>query len=74
MARNDNPNQMPKGFRIFFGIFMALLYIAVGLLLIFPVFPRLLGSEAVSAAVGGVLCAYGVYRGWRLYKGSNNVF
>ena len=68
---NNNPNDnMPKGFRMVFGIFMILVYLAVGLLFIFNVFD--IWNWAVSASVGGVLCAYGLWRGWRMYKGSNN--
>lgn len=65
---NDN-NNLPKGGRIIFGIFMILVYVAVGLLFIFDVFN--IDNVAVSASVGGVLCAYGVWRGYRLWKGTN---
>ena len=66
---NDNMNNLPKGGRLIFGIFMILVYVAVGLLFIFDVFN--IDNTAVSASVGGVLCAYGVWRGYRLWKGSN---
>lgn len=66
---NDNMNNLPKGGRLIFGIFMILVYVAVGLLFIFDVFN--IDNVAVSASVGGVLCAYGVWRGYRLWKGSN---
>ncbi|MCH5241333.1 MAG: hypothetical protein J1F67_02760 [Muribaculaceae bacterium] len=66
---NDNMNNLPKGGRLIFGIFMILVYLAVGLLFIFDVFN--IDNIAVSASVGGVLCAYGVWRGYRLWKGSN---
>ena len=66
---NDNMNNLPKGGRLIFGIFMILVYVAVGLLFIFDVFN--IDNIAVSASVGGVLCAYGVWRGYRLWKGSN---
>ena len=66
---NDNNNGMPKGGRIIFGIFMILVYLAVGLLFIFDVFN--IDNIAVSASVGGVLCAYGVWRAYRLWKGMN---
>lgn len=52
-----------------FAIFMIIVYLAVGLLFIFDVFN--IDNVAVSASVGGVLCAYGVWRGYRLYKGMN---
>lgn len=62
-------NNLPKGGRLIFGIFMILVYLAVGLLFIFDVFN--IDNIAVSASVGGVLCAYGVWRGYRLWRGSN---
>ncbi|MCH5224002.1 MAG: hypothetical protein J1E82_08160 [Muribaculaceae bacterium] len=69
MERNDNMNNLPKGGRMVFAIFMIIVYLAVGLLFIFDVFN--IDNVAVSASVGGVLCAYGVFRGYRLYKGMN---
>ena len=66
---NDNMNNLPKGGRLIFGIFMILVYLAVGLLFIFDVFN--IDNIAISASVGGVLCAYGVWRGYRLWRGSN---
>ncbi len=58
---------MPKGGRLVFGIFMVIVYVAVGLLFIFDVFN--IDNTAISSTVGGILCAYGVWRGYRLYKG-----
>ena len=66
---NDNMNNLPKGGRLIFGIFMILVYLAVGLLFIFDVFN--IDNIAISASVGGVLCLYGVWRGYRLWRGSN---
>lgn len=68
MNGNDS-NNMPKGGRLAFGIFMVLVYVAVGMLFIFDIFQ--IDNVAVSATVGGLLCAYGVWRGIRLYKGWN---
>lgn len=64
----DN-NNMPRGARLIFGIFMVLVYLAVGLLFIFDVFN--IDNTAISATLGGVLVAYGIWRGYRLYIGSN---
>lgn len=69
MSNFDNDNNTPKGARLVFGIFMVLVYLAVGLLFIFDIFN--IDNTAVSATVGGILCAYGVWRGYRLYKGMN---
>lgn len=65
---NGNEN-MPKSGRLIFGIFMVIVYVAVGLLFIFDVFN--IDNVAVSAVVGGILCAYGLWRGYRLYRGWN---
>lgn len=65
----NNGTGMPQGARFIFGIFMILFYIAVGLLFIFNVFQ--IDNTAISATVGGILCAYGVWRGVRLFIGSN---
>jgi hypothetical protein len=67
--RGTEKPQMPKGARVGFGIFMILIYLGVGLLFIFNVFD--IWNHTVSAIVGGLLCAYGVWRGYRLYKGYN---
>lgn len=70
MAKNyDNDNPVPKGMRLWFGIFMILIYLGVGLLFIFNCFS--IDNRAISCVVGGILCAYGVWRGYRLYKGIN---
>lgn len=69
MDSNNNYGNMPKGGRLIFGIFMVLVYVAVGMLFIFDVFN--IDNTAISATVGGILCAYGVWRGYRLYKGMN---
>lgn len=65
----NNDSGVPKGARFIFGIFMVLFYIAVGLLFIF--FDFFIANKAISATVGGVLCAYGLFRGYRMYKGYN---
>lgn len=69
MERDNNMNNIPKGGRLVFAIFMIIVYLAVGLLFIFNVFR--IDNVAISATVGGILCAYGVWRGFRLYKGMN---
>ncbi|ROT07312.1 hypothetical protein EEL33_07105 [Muribaculaceae bacterium Isolate-037 (Harlan)] len=58
---------MPKGGRLVFGIFMVIVYVAVGLLFIFDVFN--IDNNVISFIVGIVLCVYGVWRGYRLYRG-----
>lgn len=65
----NNFGQAPKGARIVFGILMILVYLGVGLLFIFNVFN--IDSRALSCVIGGILCAYGVWRAVRLYNGWN---
>lgn len=67
MSTNNNYDNMPKGGRLVFGIFMVIVYVAVGLLFIFDIFN--IDNTAISATVGGILCVYGVWRGYRLYRG-----
>ncbi|MDE6576641.1 MAG: hypothetical protein K2J82_08445 [Muribaculaceae bacterium] len=69
MDKNNGIDNMPKGGRLVFGIFMVIVYLAVGLLFIFDVFN--IDNVAVSAVVGGLLVVYGFWRGYRLYKGMN---
>lgn len=60
---------MPKGGRLIFGIFMVIVYIAVGMLFILNKFN--IDNTTISVTVGCILCVYGVWRGYRLYKGMN---
>ena len=60
-------NNQPKGMRLVFGIFMVIVYVAVGILFITDVFN--IDNDAISITVGSILCVYGVWRGYRLYKG-----
>ncbi|MBO4966389.1 MAG: hypothetical protein J6C81_09080 [Muribaculaceae bacterium] len=55
--------------RIIFGIFMVLIYLAVGVLFITNVFN--IDNTGISIAVGVILIIYGIWRGFRLYKGMN---
>lgn len=55
--------------RIIFGIVMVLIYVAVGILFITNVFN--IDNSGISIAVGVILIIYGIWRGFRLYKGMN---
>lgn len=61
-------NNQPKGMRLVFGIFMVLVYVAVGVLFLCNVFDII--NYGVSIAIGVLLCLYGVFRGYRLYRGN----
>lgn len=69
MNPDERTPQPGRGGRIAFGIFMVLVYLAVGLLFIFDVFN--LNNNVVNYVVGGLLIVYGIWRGFRLYKGWN---
>lgn len=66
-SNSDNP--VPQKARLVFGIIMVLIYLGVGLLFILQVFS--IWNTAVSVIVGALLCVYGVWRGYRLFVGSN---
>lgn len=65
----ENGPKMPTGARLVFGVLMIFIYLGVGLLFIFNVFS--IDSQALSCVIGGLLMAYGVFRAYRLFKGYN---
>lgn len=69
MNGNENNGQTPKGARLAFGILMIFIYVGVGLLFIFDVFN--IDNNAISYTIGGILFVYGIWRAYRLYKGIN---
>lgn len=66
---NQSDPRLPKGARIGIGVIMVIIYLAVGLLFILNIFD--IWNRAVSCSVGGLLILYGIWRGYRLYKGMN---
>lgn len=68
-GQGNNYPGAPKAARLWFGIFMILVYLGVGLLFIFKVFDII--DDTVSYIIGGLLIVYGIFRGYRLYVGSN---
>ena len=70
MNGRDNENRKtPKGAALAFGILMILVYLGMGLLFILNVFDVI--NPVVSYIIGGLLILYGIFRGYRLYKGIN---
>lgn len=67
MADYNNRPQAPKGARLAFGIIMVIVYVAVGFLFIFNVFDII--NQTVGYIIGAILILYGIFRGYRLYKG-----
>lgn len=55
--------------RLIYGIFMVIVYIGVGILFFVDFFH--IDNNTISYTVGGLLCAYGLFRAYRLYIGSN---
>lgn len=64
---DDQRNNTPKGMRLAFGIFMVIIYVGIGLLFILGVLP-FFNNYALACVLGGLLCAYGVFRAVRLYQ------
>lgn len=69
MANSMNDPKTPKDARIVFGIFMVLIYLVIGTLFILNIFN--IDNQTISIIVGALLVVYGVWRGYRLYIGSN---
>lgn len=68
-GHEENKPMAPKGARLGFGIFMVIIYVGIGLLFICNLFD--IWNHTLSIIIGAILCAYGVWRGYRLYIGSN---
>ncbi|MBD5189641.1 MAG: hypothetical protein HDS95_05115 [Bacteroidales bacterium] len=68
-GNGSNRPEAPKGARLAFGIIMIIVYLGMGLLFIFNVFDII--NPVVSYVIGGLLIAYGIFRGYRLFVGSN---
>ncbi|MBD5180450.1 MAG: hypothetical protein HDT01_04040 [Bacteroidales bacterium] len=65
-------SKMPKGALLILGIFMVLVYVGMGVLFFCDFFGW--GEMAqpwptLNYIAGVLLVIYGIYRGWRLYKG-----
>ncbi len=68
-GNGTNRPEAPKGARLAFGILMIIIYVGMGFLFIFNVFDII--NPVISYVIGGLLIAYGIWRGYRLYVGSN---
>lgn len=65
--RKDINSSTPKGFRLGFGIFMVLFYVAIGIVFILNLFKS--NFEGLFIALGIILIIYGFWRGFRLIRG-----
>lgn len=61
----------PKGLRLWFAIFMVLIYLGMGVFIAMDKVDVFGTNTTVKYIVGCVLVVYGIYRGYRLMKGSN---
>lgn len=66
--RNHDP-KTPAPMRLWFGIFMVIFYVGIGILLILVNQTFTIFTPVISIIVGALLCIYGVWRGYRLWKG-----
>lgn len=66
---NQAQSNMPKGAKLYFGIFMVIIYAAVGVLCILDIFN--FGNPPISLALGIILILYAIWRAIRLFKGWN---
>ncbi len=72
-TRDNNSNNMPMSFRIFFGVFMALFFIVIGIVLLtnWPIAMIYDPSGYWLRLVGGPsFILYGMFRGYRMIKGN----
>ena len=65
---SNNRPATPRGARLAFGILMVFIYVGVGLLFILQILP-FFNSAVLGYILGGLLCAYGVFRAYLLYRG-----
>lgn len=74
MDNQNNPRQREsesKGtapMRIWFGIFMVIFYVGIGILLIIANNTFQIYKPVITIIVGVILCIYGLWRGYRLWK------
>ena len=67
---NDRPSAQPhKLIRAIFGAFMIILYVGMGILLLINAFNWSSDWAWCRYIVGVVLVIYGIFRGYRQYKG-----
>lgn len=70
MENEKSQSKMPQTMRNILGIIMILAYLAMGFLMLVGFFKQLSGSFEWLRWVGGVVfIVYGVWRGYRQFKG-----
>lgn len=66
---SPSQNNMPRGAKLYFGIFMVIFYAAVGVLCILDIIT--FGNSSFTFAFGIILLLYSIWRAIRLFKGWN---
>ncbi len=64
---DNRGNKPPHIMRILFGILMVFIYLGMGGLMLINFFNW--SEPALYYPIGGLLVVYGIYRGYRQYKG-----
>lgn len=64
---DNRGNKPPHIMRILFGILMVFIYLGMGGLMLINFFNW--SEPALYYTIGGLLVVYGIYRGYRQYKG-----
>lgn len=67
---NNHESKTPAPMRLWFGIFMVIFYLGIGLLLILASKTFEIFTPTVSIVIGALLVVYGIWRGYRLWKGN----
>lgn len=67
---DKNTNKTPISARWLFGILMILIYLGMGVLMLMNFFQW--DSPAVYYSLGALFVVYGIYRGYRQFKGMDH--
>lgn len=67
----NNVNGTPRGARLIFGIFMIVVYLGMGILCLIGTFDVIITKKWMANSLGCLFALYGLWRGYRLYKGMN---
>lgn len=75
MSSSRKGSGTPQTMRVVFGIFMILVYLGVGFLFMIGFFDPLFGGWPwMKWVCGGILIAYGIWRGYRQFAGIDKAY
>lgn len=69
-GNNSNRPKPARGAIIAYNVFMICFYLAVGIIFILNIFDII--DQTISICVGSLLCAYALFRIYRLYRELKN--